>query len=175
MTPQDGLPITIATERLTLRAPVLADLGDIVALADNPKMVETTATLPSPFCESDGRDFIALATTSPALRAYAIADSGDRFIGVMLLKFADGKLPEIGYWLGEPHWGQGFAAEALRGLLAALRGLAGFDQLVARVLASNAASIRVLEKAGFTLLERTEGVVERHRGKPLLVMGWRAS
>src|SRR5690606_37426931 len=121
MTPRDALPTRIATTRLLLRAPVLADLSDIVALANNPKMVETTATLPFPFAERDGLDFIAQAAESATLGAYAIAGADDRFIGVMLIKFAEGKMPEVGYWLGEPHWGQGFAAEALLGLLVALR------------------------------------------------------
>jgi [ribosomal protein S5]-alanine N-acetyltransferase len=40
------------------------------------------------------------------------------------------------------------------------------------VLAHNAGSIRVLEKTGFVTIEETTSVVERHRGKPLLVMEW---
>lgn len=169
------LPDSIATARLTLRAPAASDLADLVAMANNPKMVETTATLPYPYAESDGLDFIAQAAGSAALRAYAIAGRDDRLIGAMLFKFADGKWPELGYWLGEPHWGRGYAAEAARGLLDAVRQLPGFAQVHARVLESNAASIRVLEKAGFTVIERSQGVVERHRGKPLLIMGWSAS
>jgi RimJ/RimL family protein N-acetyltransferase len=41
------------------------------------------------------------------------------------------------------------------------------------VLAANPASQRVLEKTGFVVIERTESVVERHRGKPLLILEWR--
>lgn len=172
--PHHAVPATIQTDRLTLRAPMLSDLADIVALANNPKMVETTATLPYPYGERDGRDFIAQATTSPELRAYAIASVDDRFMGTILFKFAPGQPPELGYWLGEPHWGQGYAGEAVIGLLAATRHVAGFARISARVLQSNPASIRVLEKAGFLVIERSQGVVERHRGKPLLVMEWRA-
>ena len=36
-----------------------------------------------------------------------------------------------------------------------------------------AGSIRVLEKTGFSVIEQTTSVVERHRGKPLWVMEWR--
>ena len=175
MTIDHALPATVRTERLTLRAPVASDLADIVAMANNPKMVETTATLPFPYEERDGRDFIAQATGNPDLRAYAIAGADDRFMGTILFKFAAGKPPELGYWLGEPHWGQGYAGEAVIGLLAALRQLPGFARIGARVLESNPASIRVLEKAGFLVKERTQGVVERHRGKPLLVMEWQAT
>jgi|GEM_PF-94394 RimJ/RimL family protein N-acetyltransferase len=168
-----ALPASVRTERLTLRAPALRDLPAIVALANNPKMVETTATLPFPFTDGDGRDFIAQAG-GPGQRAWAIADADDTFMGTMLFKLVDGKHPEIGYWLGEPHWGQGYAAEALKGLLEAVRALPDFATINARVLLSNPASIRVLEKAGFAVTERTTSVVERHAGKPLLAMQWSA-
>lgn len=169
----DTLPAAVRTARLTLRAPTLRDLDYIVRLANNPKMVETTATLPFPFADSDGRDVIAQAG-GPGQRAWAIADADDAFLGTMLFKLVDGKLPEIGYWLGEPHWGKGYAAEALSGLLDAVCALPGFATINARVLQSNPASIRVLEKAGFTVIEHTTSVVDRHRGKPLLAMQWTA-
>lgn len=171
---RNALPATIATARLTLRAPRLDDLADIVALANNAKMVETTATLPYPFSDSDGRDFIATAD-SAAMRAYAVANADDRFIGTVMFKFADGKPPEIGYWLGEPHWGQGYAGEMVRGLVEAVRHLPAFSQIVARVLAANPASVRVLEKSGFTVTQHTQSLVERHLGKPLLILTWSAT
>ena len=167
------LPATVRTARLNLRAPALRDLPDIVALANNPRMVETTATLPFPFTESDGRQFIASAN-GPDQRAWAIAGSDDRFVGTMLFKLVQGKRPEVGYWLGEPHWGQGYAAEALQGLLAAVRGVPGFASIDARVLQSNPASVRVLDKSGFVTIEHTTSVVDRHRGKPVLAMQWSA-
>ena len=169
----DALPAVVRTARLSLRAPALRDLPDMVALANNPKLVETTATLPFPFADSDGHDVIAKAN-SREQRAYAITGADDRFMGTMLFKLADGKHPEIGYWLGEPHWGQGYAAEALGGLLDAARQLPDFATIDARVLQSNPASIRVLEKSGFVITEHTTSVVDRHRGKPVLAMQWSA-
>lgn len=168
-----ALPPVVETVRLTLRAPVLDDVPDMVALANNPKMVETTATLPFPFVQSDGAEAVAKAN-SPGQRAYAIAGPDGRFMGTILFKLVDGKHPEIGYWLGEPHWGQGYAAEAVKGLIAAVAHLPAFATINARVLKSNPASVRVLEKAGFVVIEHTSSVVERHRGKPLLVMQWSA-
>jgi RimJ/RimL family protein N-acetyltransferase len=168
-----SLPTTITTERLVLRAPVAADCADIVAMANNPKMLATTATLPHPFGDSDAHKLITEAHNA-SQHCYAITGVDDRFKGVMLFKLAPGKAPEVGYWLGEPHWGQGYAAEALTGLLAAVRSLPSFAVVTARVLQANAASVRVLEKAGFSIVEHTFGVVERHRGKPLFVMQWSA-
>jgi RimJ/RimL family protein N-acetyltransferase len=173
MNHRDALLASITTARLVLRAPLATDRADIVAMANSPKMLDTTATLPHPFGDADALDLIAQEHHA-SQHCYAIAGVDDRFMGVMLFKLAPCKAPEVGYWLGEPHWGQGYAAEALNSLLAAVRNLPSFAIVTARVLQANAASVRVLEKAGFSVIEHTFGVVERHRGKPLLVMQWSA-
>lgn len=170
MTRHPALPATVRTRRLVLRQPVATDLADIVAMADNAKMPLTTATLPYPYGEADGRAYIAEAGTT--LDAYAITGADDRFMGTILFKYPAGKPPEIGYWLGEPHWGQGYAGEAVAGLVAAVRDIPGFGMIDARVLDTNPASVRVLEKAGFAVIERTTSVVERHLGKPMVVLRW---
>ena len=169
-----ALPGTIACARLTLRPLRGDDEADIIAMADNPKMLETTATLPHPFTPADARALIAQAGMEGQQHIYAMAGSDDRFMGVLMLRFKPDQAPEVGYWLGEPHWGHGYVAEALKALLVAVAGLPGFGLISARVLQSNAASVRVLEKAGFAVVEHTVGVLERHRGKPLYVMQWRA-
>ena len=173
MTTHNALPKTIKTERLTLRAPRMDDLADIVVMANNPKMLQTTATLPHPYGDSDAMDFVTQAQ-SGQLHAYAIVGADDRFMGTILFKYRQGEPPEIGYWLGEPHWGQGFAGEAVAALVGAVGHIQGFADIEARVLESNPASVRVLEKAGFAIVEKTLSVLDRHRGKPVLVLRWSA-
>ena len=172
MSNRNALPPTIKTERLTLRVPALSDLPELVTLANNWKVVEPTAVMPFPYREADGRAFLSTIGAPDKPRAYAMADAADRLMGVVSLKFEAGKPPELGYWLGEPYWGRGYAPEAARGLLAAARETGEIPEIRARVLAQNQGSIRVLEKCGFTVLEHTTSVVERHRGKPLLIMSW---
>ena len=60
---------------------------------------------------------------------------------------------EIGYWIGREHWGKGIATEALAQFLP----LVTERPLYAVVARPNAASIRVLEKCGFTYEGRIEG------------------
>lgn len=170
-----SLPASICTLRLTLRAPGQTDIADIVAMANNANIFATTATLPFPYTRAHAEDFVAGAEHAKGTGPYVMAGMDNRVIGVMSLKLAAGSLPELGYWLGEPHWGQGYATEAAIGLLAAVRHLPGFAEVRARALESNRGSVRVLEKAGFTLFERSTGTLERHRGKPILVMRWRAA
>lgn len=55
---------------------------------------------------------------------------------------------EVGYWLGREFWGRGIATEALSQFL----GAAAKRPLFAHVAKHNAASRRVLEKCGFTVI-----------------------
>jgi RimJ/RimL family protein N-acetyltransferase len=61
---------------------------------------------------------------------------------------------ELGYWLGEPHWGRGIATEAVRAVTAHAIEQLGLTRVFAVPFAHNPASCRVLEKAGFTLETR---------------------
>ena len=56
---------------------------------------------------------------------------------------------EIGYWLGVPYWGHGYATEAVRAAIDHAFGELGHDTLRAGARVSNPASRRVLEKCGF--------------------------
>jgi RimJ/RimL family protein N-acetyltransferase len=54
----------------------------------------------------------------------------------------------VGYYFFPAHWGQGYATEAVRAVTEHLIGQ-GVHRLVATVTAGNAASERVLQKAGY--------------------------
>ncbi len=128
-------------------------------LAGEWEVARYTAFIPHPYAETDAREFIAGAAAKRAARQEAIfvlerRAEGDVIgaVGVAV----DGSAGEIGYWVGKPHWGQGYATEAVKGLLGlAFEGF-GLTDVHAAVMAENAASARVLEKAGFARLgERT--------------------
>ena len=59
--------------------------------------------------------------------------------------------PEVSYWIGKAFWGQGVASLALAQFL----NIVTVRPLYARVAKDNLASLRVLEKCGFTI--RGEG------------------
>ncbi|MDQ5825409.1 MAG: GNAT family N-acetyltransferase [Chloroflexota bacterium] len=67
-------------------------------------------------------------------------------VGSMVRFDQDGK-PEIGYWIGRDYWGKGIATRALSAFLEVVTE----RPLYAAAAWDNAASIRVLEKCGFTL------------------------
>lgn len=55
---------------------------------------------------------------------------------------------EIGYWIGEPYWGKGYATEAIRELIDFAFGELEILRVYACVFEHNTASMKVLEKAG---------------------------
>jgi RimJ/RimL family protein N-acetyltransferase len=59
---------------------------------------------------------------------------------------------EVGYWIGREYWGRGLATRALSQFLDHVR----TRPLYARVARHNVASIRVLEKCGFTISGRDD-------------------
>lgn len=166
---RDMLPVRIATRRLVLRAPIRGDVPDLVKLADNQNIATVLTRLPSPYTRADAIAFVEIFSQRAEERPYAITLDGT-LIGVAGFSFREGQPPEIGYWLGEPYWGQGYATEAVRGLIEAAQATGQFRLITARALARNAASLHVLEKAGFRNVG--EAVVEsgERQGEPIILM-----
>jgi ribosomal-protein-alanine N-acetyltransferase len=72
----------------------------------------------------------------------------------------DGATARVGYTVVEPSWGQGYATEALRALLAHLLADPRVHRVVAETLVGHAASRRVMEKAGMRLHGQRLGEVD---------------
>jgi RimJ/RimL family protein N-acetyltransferase len=166
---RDLLPGRIETRRLVLRAPIRGDVPELVRLADNPQIARWLATLPSPYTRADAIGFIEIIAQRPDERPYAIT-LHDRLIGIVGLSFAEGKPPEIGYWLGQPHWGQGYMTEAVKGLVEAAHRTGRYERIGAQVLADNAGSLHVLEKAGFRRVRNAKGELGNIRGKAIVLL-----
>ena len=145
---RDMLPGKIATKRLVLRAPMRGDVPDLVHLADNKAIAARLARLPSPYTRADALGFVEIFAQRAEERPYAIT-LNERLIGVIGFTFTEGKAPELGYWLGEPHWDKGYMTEAGKALVETAHRVGGFDVVAARALADNEASLKVLGKLGF--------------------------
>jgi len=166
---RDSLPGRIATKRLVLRAPIRGDVPDLVKLADNKTIAEKLARLPSPYTRADAVGFVEIFAQRPDERPYAIT-LNDKFIGVVGFTFFEGHPPELGYWLGEPFWGQGYMTEAVRGLIEAAHRAHGFELIAARALADNAGSLNVLGKAGFKPVKKAKRPIEKVRDRPTVTL-----
>lgn len=149
--------------RLVLRAYTPADTANLVRLAGTREVAATTLRIPHPYREQDAIDFIASCRPDfelgrSARFAIALRATGEFCGGIGLRMMLEHHRAELGYWLGVPYWGKGYATEAAQEVLRF-----GFETLkLRRIYASyvtaNLASGRVLEKIGM----RYEGVLRSH-------------
>jgi RimJ/RimL family protein N-acetyltransferase len=144
---QRRIPV-LETERLILRAPRFDDAKAIAALVNDRRIAENTLRIPHPYALADAESFIATANAADGERAFLIT-RGAAVLGACGIVRRDGEDPEIGYWLGVPFWGRGYATEAARGVIDHAFGDLGYDCLAGGTRVSNPASRRVLEKCGF--------------------------
>lgn len=151
---------TPRTPRLVLRGPRADDAPRMAQLANDFDIARMTTRIPHPFTVEHAEDFIArMERRDPAREAVFVLESDDEgLIGV--LGFHPGPAgTEIGYWLGRPFWGRGFATEAAAGALAWAGPQWGRRFIVAGHFADNPASGQVLIKSGFLY---TGEVAPRH-------------
>lgn len=137
----------LATERLVLRAPQADDAAAIALLASDKRIAVNSARIPFPYGLDDAERFIAAANGRDGGAAFVIARDGELIGGCGVDLHDDG--PEIGYWLGVPYWGRGYATEAVRALIDYAFDELQHEALAAGARVSNPASRRVLEKCGF--------------------------
>ncbi len=106
---------------------------------------------PSPYTLEDARRWIALANSFDPATNFAIAVGGDAVGGIGFTLGADvyRLTAEIGFWLGEAFWGRGIVTAALKVVTDHAFATFGLTRLHAGVFEWNAASMRVLEKAGY--------------------------
>jgi RimJ/RimL family protein N-acetyltransferase len=137
----------LETERLTLRRPTLADVKAIARLANDRRIAENTRRLPHPYLQDHAVDFVR--GMAEARDDAFLVEANHVPIGMAGISFNDRAAPELGYWFGVEHWGQGFATEAARATIDYF--FEAFDRefLVAGSRVTNQRSRNVLEKCGF--------------------------
>ena len=137
----------LETERLKLRAPRVADVKAIAALASDRRIAENTARIPHPYGVRDAERFVASVNRDDGETCFVIM-LDDTLIGACGVDpREDGA--ELGYWLGVPYWGHGYATEAARALVDYAFSEREQKTLLAGARVSNQASRRVLEKCAF--------------------------
>lgn len=167
------LPDSTKTQRLTMRRPARVDLSAMTQLANNEKIYEMLARLPHPYTEEDGKHFIDTIARGDHEHAYSILTRDDGFIGVMGLHLLPERLPELGYWLGEPYWGEGYASEAAAALVKGAE-MAGCKALRSCAKSINKASLRVLQKVGFVTVDEAVGDCGVHKNVAMTQLRWEA-
>jgi RimJ/RimL family protein N-acetyltransferase len=146
----------IETERLLLRPLAVDDAAALARLfAGDWEAIRQTGRMPWPPTEAALRRWIE-GYVAPASHSFLMALRRDRAAIGGIGFGGEGRTAELGYALGRRFWGQGYATEGVRALLAHAAAV-GYRRLEAFSFLENQASVRVLEKAGFADL----GVLER--------------
>jgi len=144
----------LQTSRLLLRPFEISDAPVIERLAGSREVADTTLTIPHPYPAGGGADWIATHASKWERResvALAIAprSAPGELLGTISLKLSMKHLhAEIGYWIAPQQWGQGYATEAARAVIAYAFEALGLHRIEAQHFARNPASGRVMEKLG---------------------------
>ena len=132
----------------------MADARDLAVALSNTKVQDNLRDgLPYPYTEQDGKDFISdmLAADENEIFAFAVTADGKVIgsIGVFRQQNIHSRTAELGYYIAEGYWGRGLMTEAVTQVCRHVFENSDIIRIYAEPFAYNAASCRVLEKAGF--------------------------
>jgi RimJ/RimL family protein N-acetyltransferase len=128
------------------------DAPSLARHANNRKIwLQVRDRFPHPYTLAAAEGWVAMAPAADPETQFAIEVNGEAAggIGVFLQQDVERYSAEIGYWLGEAYWNRGITTSAVRSFTEYAFDRFGLCRLYANVFASNPASCRVLERAGY--------------------------
>ena len=156
----------IETNRLTLGDLVSDDIPKIIEYAGNQKVAEMTLNIPHPYEEKDAIFWLNSAKqgfVNKTQYTFGIRIKNSKaFIGGIGLKVNSRfNRAELGYWIAEPFWNNGYATEVVGAVLKFGFEELNLNKIYATHLAENTASGKVMEKNGMI----KEGELKEHTKK----------
>ncbi len=148
-------PRELRTSRLLLRSLNREDIPALARLAGTREIAATTLSIPHPYALKDARSFLSKASNDFRLgRSMIFAMSippEHELRGAVGLDISEAHShAELGYWIGVPFWGNGYATEAARAAIDFGFQTLRLHRIYAHCFAGNTASQRVLEKIGMS-------------------------
>lgn len=141
----------LRTPRLILRRPRPGDLADVHELLSDPPVMRYWSH-PEHETLDQSRDWLQGMIEAGEDSDDFVIEHDGRVIG----KAGAWRLPEIGFLLGRPWWGQGLMREALEAVIAHLFATHPVPALTAEADPRNAASLGILGRLGFRETHRAE-------------------
>lgn len=132
----------------------LSDQDRLAELLNNRNILNNLRDgLPDPYMAKDAAEYITAMRSADKSQTFAFAvtvnDVVIGSIGVFRCGNIHFRTAELGYYIGEPYWGKGFATSAVKQICSYVFEHTDIIRIFAEPFAYNAASCRVLEKAGF--------------------------
>ena len=160
----------IETSRLRLRPWSEADATALFELARDPRIGMLCGWKPFERID-DAHEALSTVLAAPDSYAVTRASTGE-LVGSIALRIdtssPEASVADIGYWIGSPYWGNGYATEAGNAIIDRAREL-GVKTIVLKYFDGNNASRRVSEKLSFAWRSREEDVEYPLIGKRLTV------
>jgi ribosomal-protein-alanine N-acetyltransferase len=160
-------PDRIVSTPVLLRTFDMSDAPQVQLLAGDARVAEPTGLIPHPYGDGLAEAWIAShehTRTTGTEFVYAITRHEDGvLVGTIALRPMANEHENLGYWIGHPYWGNGYATAAARALVALAFSWLDCNVVTASHLARNPASGRVMEKCGFSVIRRG---IRPHRGSP---------
>jgi ribosomal-protein-alanine N-acetyltransferase len=158
---EPGVP-KLNSERLLLRPFRLDDASEVQRLAGNPKIAATTATIPHPYLDGMAEEWISIHgerfATGIAVDWAIELKTKKNLIGCVSLSISRAhRHAEIGYWIAEDYWNQGYCTEAATEAIRYAFSDLNLNKIVARHMAENPSSGQVMRKVGM----QKEGVLRQ--------------
>jgi ribosomal-protein-alanine N-acetyltransferase len=160
-----GIP-RLEAGRIVLRPFTVADADPIEVLIDDAEVAAGTLTIPHPYPKGAALPWIeahaeSCVTARSISWAITARDDG-RLLGAISIRLVPAhQRGEIGYWIARHEWGQGFATEAVRAVIAHAFDVLRLHRVDAHHFVENPASGRVMRKAGMRNEGRRRGAVIR--------------
>ncbi|WP_228409630.1 GNAT family N-acetyltransferase [Radiobacillus deserti] len=153
----------LETKKLILRGFIPEDAPIVEELAGDKRVAETTLTIPHPYPSGSAINWIKTHTERAEKQEsfiFAIEEKSKRkLIGTATLRLENShKRAEIAYWIGFPHWGNGYATESIGKVIDFGFTFLELNRIWATVMKKNIGSRRVLIKNGFN----HEGTFSKH-------------
>jgi RimJ/RimL family protein N-acetyltransferase len=141
----------IETERLRLRPFQLEDAPEVQRLCGAREIAASTLNIPHPYPDGAAEEWISGHGKDGSV-TFAIERKEDgALVGAVGLRMeADHARAELGYWVGVPYWGRGYATEAAGAAVRHGFEAKGLNRIYAFHFTNNPASGRVLQKIGMT-------------------------
>jgi RimJ/RimL family protein N-acetyltransferase len=148
--------VELRTARLRLRRATPADLEAFHEILSDPVAMRFWSSPPHRDLARTEEWLDSMMADGPPLSDEFVIEHAGRLIG----KAGCWRVPEIGYILHPSHWGQGFAAEACRAVIAHVFAGYDLDAITADVDPRNLASLRLLARLGFVETGRATATYE---------------
>lgn len=132
----------------------IKDAAGLAEMLNNKKILNNLRDgLPYPYTESDAEEYITSMLAAEKTKTFAFAitvkDKVIGSIGVFRCDNIHSRTAEMGYYIGEHYWGRGLGTSAVIQVCNYIFENTDIIRIFAEPFAHNAASCRVLEKAGF--------------------------